>query len=92
MRYSAVYEILCIKLFGSLPGIRFFLTFFIGKKNLLHVNSNPWILQEVYMEQVVVIVFSLLLEEPLDLAMLPFISLFHTVLHHNFNFLCSIVS
>jgi hypothetical protein len=33
------------------------------------------------LEQVVVIVFSLLLEEPLNLAMLPFISFFHIFLH-----------
>jgi hypothetical protein len=33
------------------------------------------------LEQVVVIVFSLLLEEPMNLAMLPFISLFHILLH-----------
>jgi hypothetical protein len=62
---------------GSLFGISFFLTCFIGRNNLLHVNSNPWILQEVYLEQAVFIVFSLLLEESLNLVMLSFISLFH---------------
>jgi hypothetical protein len=62
---------------GSLSGISFFLTCFIGRNNLLHVNSNPWILQEVYLEQAVFIVFSLLLEESLNLVMLSFISLFH---------------
>jgi hypothetical protein len=41
------------------------------------------------LEQVIIIVFSLHLGEPLvlDLAMLAFI---YTVLHHNFKFLCLI--
>ena len=42
------------------------------------------------LEQTVVIVFSLLLEETLNLAMLPFISLSYTVIHHKFQFLCLI--
>jgi len=44
----------------------------------------------VYLEQTIIIVFSLLVGEPLvlDLAMLSFISLPYTVLHHNFQFLC----
>jgi hypothetical protein len=33
------------------------------------------------LEQFVVIVFSLLMEEPMNLSMLPFISLFHILLH-----------
>jgi hypothetical protein len=33
------------------------------------------------LKRVFVIVFSLLLEEPLNLAMIPFISLFHIFLH-----------
>jgi hypothetical protein len=50
---------------------------------------------EVYLgllEQTIIIVFSLHLGEPLvlDLAMLSFISLPYTVLHHNFQFLCLI--
>jgi hypothetical protein len=46
----------------------------------------------VYLEQVIIIVFSLHLGEPLvlDLAMLLFISLPHTVFHHDFQFLCLI--
>jgi hypothetical protein len=44
------------------------------------------------LEQVIIIVFSLHLGEPLvlDLAMLSFISLPYTVLHHDFQFLCLI--
>jgi hypothetical protein len=44
------------------------------------------------LEQVIIIVFSLHLREPLvlDLAMLSFISLPYTVLHHDFQFLCLI--
>jgi hypothetical protein len=44
------------------------------------------------LEQVVVIVFSLLLEETLNLAMLPFISLFHILLHTLFFIITSISS
>jgi hypothetical protein len=46
----------------------------------------------VYLEQTIIIVFSLHLGEllVLDLAMLSFISLPYTVLHHNFQFLCLI--
>jgi hypothetical protein len=44
------------------------------------------------LEQVIIIVFSLHLGEPLvlDLAMLSFISLSYIVLHHDFQFLCLI--
>jgi hypothetical protein len=44
------------------------------------------------LEQAIITVFSLHLGEPLvlDLAMLTFISLPYTVLHHNFQFLCLI--
>jgi hypothetical protein len=44
------------------------------------------------LEQVVVIVFSLLLEEPLILAMLPFIIIFHIFLHKLFFIIISISS
>jgi hypothetical protein len=46
----------------------------------------------VYLEQSIIIVFSLHLGEPLvlDLAMLSFISLPYTVLHHDFQFFCLI--
>jgi hypothetical protein len=44
------------------------------------------------LEQVVVVVFSLLLEESLNLAMLPFISLFHIFLHTLFFIITSISS
>jgi hypothetical protein len=46
------------------------------------------------LEKVVVIVFSLLLEEPLvlNLSMLPFISLFHILLHTLFFITTSISS
>jgi hypothetical protein len=42
----------------------------------------------VVLEQVIIIVFSLHLEEPLvlDFAMLSFISLLYTVLHHDLKF------
>ena len=42
------------------------------------------------LEQAIIIVFSLHLGEPLvlDLAMLTFISLSYTILHHNFQYLC----
>jgi hypothetical protein len=44
------------------------------------------------LELVIIIVFSLHLEEPLviDLAMLLFISFLYTVLHHDFKFFCLI--
>jgi hypothetical protein len=44
------------------------------------------------LEQVIIIVFSLHLGEPLvlDLAMLSFISRSYTVLHHDFQFFCLI--
>ena len=44
------------------------------------------------LEQVIIIVFSLHLREPLvlDLAMLSFISLSYTILHHDFQFFCLI--
>ena len=44
------------------------------------------------LERVIIIVFSLHLEEPLvlDLAMISFISLPYTILHHNFQFICLI--
>jgi hypothetical protein len=44
------------------------------------------------LEQVIIVVFSLHLREPLalDLAMLSFISLPYTVLHHDFQFFCLI--
>jgi hypothetical protein len=44
------------------------------------------------LEQSIIIVFSLHLREPLvlDLAMLSFISLPYTVLHHDFQFFCLI--
>jgi hypothetical protein len=44
------------------------------------------------LEQVIIIVFSLHLGEPLvlDLTMISFISLPYTVLHHDFQFLCLI--
>jgi uncharacterized membrane protein len=47
---------------------------------------------EACLEQAIIIVLSLRLVEPLvmDLAMLSFISLPYTVLHHNFQFLCLI--
>jgi hypothetical protein len=46
----------------------------------------------VYLEQTIIIVFSLHPGEllVLDLAMLSFISLPYIVLHHNFQFLCLI--
>ena len=46
----------------------------------------------VYLEQSIIIVFSLHLGESLvlDLAMLSFISLPYTVLHHDFQFFCLI--
>jgi hypothetical protein len=46
----------------------------------------------VYLEQSIIIVFSLHLREPLvlDLVMLSFISLPYTVLHHDFQFFCLI--
>jgi hypothetical protein len=46
----------------------------------------------VYLEQTIIIVFSLHLGEllVLDLAMLSFISLLYTILHHNSQFLCLI--
>jgi hypothetical protein len=44
------------------------------------------------LEHAVVIVFSLLLEEPLNLAMLPFICLFHIFLHTLFFIITSISS
>jgi hypothetical protein len=52
------------------------------------------IMAQVEVSQAIIIVFSLHLGEPLvlDLAMLPFISLPYTILHHNFHFFCMIVS
>jgi hypothetical protein len=46
----------------------------------------------VYLEQAIIMVFSLHLGEllVLDLAMFSFISLPYIVLHHNFQFLCLI--
>jgi hypothetical protein len=44
------------------------------------------------LEQAIVIVFSLLLEETMNLAMLPFISLFHFFLHTLFFIITSISS
>jgi hypothetical protein len=46
----------------------------------------------VYLEQTMIIVFSLHLGEllVLDLAMISFISLPYIVIHHNFQFLCFI--
>jgi hypothetical protein len=46
----------------------------------------------VYLEQSIIIVFSLHMGEPLvlDLAMLSFISLLYIVLHHDFQFFCLI--
>jgi hypothetical protein len=46
----------------------------------------------VYLEQVIIIVFSLHLGERLvlDLAIISFMSLSYIVLHHNFQFLCLI--
>jgi hypothetical protein len=54
---------------------------------MTHVEISSGLL-----EQVIIIVFSLHLGEPLvlDLAMLSFISLPYTVLHHDFQFLCLI--
>jgi hypothetical protein len=44
------------------------------------------------LEEAVVIVFALLLEEPLNLAMLPFLILFHVFLHTLFFIITSISS
>jgi hypothetical protein len=44
------------------------------------------------LEQVVVIVFSLLLEEPMNISILPFISIFHIFLHTLFFSITSISS
>jgi hypothetical protein len=48
----------------------------------------------VYLEQSIIIIFSLHLREPLvlDLAMFSFISLSYTVLHYDFQFFCLIAS